>query len=76
MNLLSLNNRSLTIEETNGYLKALIDVNDYLKLITQYKPEKRYVDAIELLGSFADTGAAITIIGRQIEADIILNSIS
>lgn len=62
MNLLKFQNRfegdaitSENIANVNGYSMALIDLVDYLKELTEWKPEKRMVDAVTILDTITET---------------------
>ena len=35
------------ISEKVGYLAAMVDVINYLKIKTQFNPDKRYIDSVE-----------------------------
>ena len=48
-----------TIEEINGYQKALDAVYKYLAEVTQFNPVKRYVDAVDILDLIGNTNAEL-----------------
>ncbi|MEO7049540.1 MAG: hypothetical protein ABI091_29830 [Ferruginibacter sp.] len=37
------------ISEKVGYLAAMVDVINYLKIKTEFNPDKRYIDSVELI---------------------------
>lgn len=39
--------------ELAGYTKCLSDLSNYLQVVTEYKPEKRFVDAVPILDGIA-----------------------
>ncbi len=48
------------IGEIIGYSKALQDFYQYIKVITEHKPEKRYIDSVPLLDGISKASGQIS----------------
>lgn len=77
MNLLTYKNRfkesslvPVNIMEVRGYQLALADFLEYLKEKTEFNPDKRMVDAVELLDSITETNGAIGKVLSQQEFEL------
>lgn len=53
------------IGEVNGYLAALSDVLDYIKELTEFKPEKRMIDAVNIIEAIGKTTKHIGTIQQE-----------
>lgn len=79
MNLLNFKNRfsdvttdDIFIGNVGGYSLALSDLLEYLKSKTDFNPEKRMIDACELLDTISETNDIIMGITRQLHGDLLI----
>lgn len=62
--------RSEQVKEMAGYSKALQDLNIYLQVITEYKPEKRFIDAVPLLDGISLASGKINALLEESKNDL------
>jgi len=62
--------------EVIGYNKAMMQVLDYLKETTEFKPEKRYIDAVPLIEKIGATAEGLSKLYAAIEDEKKVNILS
>jgi len=67
-------NASTDIERIAGYTECLDALFETLRELTQFKPEKRLVDAVELLDKITGTNEELGKVLHEIRGDLTLES--
>lgn len=63
------------IQAVNGYLLCLTALMERLKELTEFKPEKRYIDSVELLDAITETNNELLKLHRQTVGQLILTEL-
>lgn len=58
------------VNQVTGYMWAMQDLLKLLQDITQFNPEKRMVDSVDLLNAITETNAALMNISRNADKEL------